>query len=433
MKPTLYHRMRGRLRAAVHGLRGQSASISDPIGSAAVFGVDLASGVSVNQRSMLQLSAAWACVRLISSTIATLPLSIYTTAGGGKRVAPEHGLHSILHDVPNPDATASMFWQAMVSAMLTQGCGRAERLMIGERLVGLEFLVPGRLTVGRKQGSIVLDWRYLDFNGKQRIIPASRVWTVPGFTLDGRNGVSVIEYGAKVFGQAQAADQAAGRAFRNGALQNLFYKVAKFLQPDQRREFRQNIIGLIEDGQAPLLEGGIEVEAINISPKDVQLLESRAWSVEEICRWFGVPPWMVGHASQGATKWGSGMEQELIGFLTFCLGPIIKSIEQAITKDLLTPGDRLRYYAKYAVEGLLRTDSAARAAFYGVMVDKGILTRDEVRELEDRPPMGGNAAVLTVQSAMTTLDSLGQLDNNQQARAALRSLLGFDTDEPQKG
>ena len=209
--------------------------------------------------------------------------------------------------------------------------------------------------------------------------------------------------------------------------------MAKFLQPEQRAEFRKNVVGLIENGEAPLLEGGIEVEAINISPKDVQLLESRAWSVEEICRWFGVPPWMVGHASQGATKWGSGMEQELIGFLTFCLGPIIKSIEQAITKDLLTPGDRLRYYAKYAVEGLLRTDSAARAAFYGVMVDKGILTRDEVRELEDRPPMGGNAAVLTVQSAMTTLDSLGQLDNNQQARAALRSLLGFDTDEPQKG
>ena len=149
--------------------------------------------------------------------------------------------------------------------MLTQGCGRAERLMLGERLVGLEFLVPGRLTVGRKQGSIVLDWRYLDFNGKQRIIPASRVWTVPGFTLDGRNGVSVIEYGAKVFGQAQAADQAAGRAFRNGALQNLFYKVAKFLQPEQRAEFRKNVVGLIENGEAPLLEGGIEVEAITVS------------------------------------------------------------------------------------------------------------------------------------------------------------------------
>src|SRR5690606_12781441 len=109
----------------------------------------------------------------------------------------------------------------------------------------------------------------------------------------------------------------------------------------------------------------------------------------------------------------------LIGFLTFTLGPLLHRIEQQIQKDLIRPADQGRFYAKFNVEGLLRTDSAVRAAFYGAMVDKGIYTRDEVRELEDKPPMGGNAAKLTVQSAMTLLDAIGNTSADQQMRAAL--------------
>jgi HK97 family phage portal protein len=115
---------------------------------------------------------------------------------------------------------------------------------------------------------------------------------------------------------------------------------------------------------------------------------------------------MVGHTEK-STSWGAGIEQQMIGFLTFTLSPWLKRIEQAITKDLLSPAERLKFYAKFSVEGLLRADSAGRANFYASMVNNGILTRDEVRELEDREPMGGNAAVLTVQSAMTTLDAVG--------------------------
>ncbi|MNL46820.1 Phage portal protein [compost metagenome] len=140
---------------------------------------------------------------------------------------------------------------------------------------------------------------------------------------------------------------------------------------------------------------------------------------------------MVGHTEK-SSSWGTGIEQQMIGFLTFTLGPWLKRVEQAISKDLLTPAERIRYYPKFSVEGLLRADSAARAAFYAVMVDKGILTRDEVRELEDREPMGGNAAVLTVQSAMTTLDALGTQSDANQARASIRAFLGIDA-EPQKG
>lgn len=384
-------------------------------------------GVSVTTKSVMQLDAAWSCVRLISETIATLPLSMYERTRTGKALASQHALHFVIHDQPNTDSTASVFWEAMVAAMLLRGAGRAEKLYVGPQLVGLAFLDPDRLVITRNiEGRRI--YQYPRQNGTLREIPAGRVWTIPGFTLDGINGVSVISYGAKVFGTAIAADKAAAQTFKNGLLQTIYYKISAFLKPAQRDEFKKNLAGSIERGETPLLEGGTDAGTLGIKPSDAQLLESRAFSVESICRWFRVPPWMVGHTEK-STSWGTGIEQQMIGFLTFTLGPWLRRIEQAISKDLLTPAERTRYYPKFAVEGLLRADSAGRAAFYGAMVNNGILTRDEIRELEDREPMGGNAAVLTVQSAMTTLDALGTATEATQARAALRALLGFSDDK----
>ncbi len=388
-------------------------------------------GIDVTPKAVMQVDAVWSCVRLISETIATLPLSIYERTPKGKRMASQHQLHFVIHDQPNADTTASVFWEALVASMLLRGNGRAEKLYVGNQLVGLAFLNPDKLVIARDISGRKI-YQYPRPDGTMRTIPKDRVWTIPGFTLDGENGVSVIAYGAKVFGAAMAAERSAARTFRNGMLPTVYYKVANFLKPEQRAVFKSEIQGSVERGELPLLEGGTEVGTVGINPADAQLLESRAFSVESICRWFRVPPWMVGHTEK-STSWGTGIEQQMIGFLTFTLGPWLRRIEQAINKDLLTPVDRSRYYAKFAVEGLLRADSAGRAAFYAAMVNNGILTRDEVRELEDREPMGGNAAVLTVQSAMTTLDTLGSdADQANQARAAIRAFLGFN-EEPQKG
>lgn len=363
------------------------------------------SGVVVSPQAVMQLDAVWACVRLISETIASLPLGMYERTPQGKRYAPQHPLHYLIHDQPNADSTATVFWEAVVASMLLRGAARIEKQIVAGRLAGLLFLDPDRLTIttdpqGRKT------YLYREEGGTQRSIPADRIWTIPGFTLDGINGVSVIAYGAKVFGAAIAAEQAAAKTFKNGMLQAVFYKVNTWLRPDQRAEFKKSLSQSIQRGEAPLLEGGTDAGMLGIKPSDAQLLESRAFSVEAICRWFRVPPWMVGHTEK-STSWGTGIEQQMIGFLTFTLSPWLRRIEQAITKDLLTPAERLKFYAKFSVEGLLRADSSGRASFYASMVNNGILTRDEVRELEDREPMGGNAAVLTVQSAMTTLDAVG--------------------------
>jgi len=416
-----------RIRAAVDGWV-RSFSLRDKelyAGS-----VEADTGSSVTASAVMQLDAAWSCVRLISETIATLPLSMFERAPGGKRIAPQHALHFVIHDQPNVDSTASVFWEAMVASMLLRGAGRAEKLYAGPRVIGLAFLDPDKLVTTRNSDGRRI-YQYPRPNGTVREIAADRIWTIPGFTLDGVNGVSVIAYGAKVFGAAIAAEKAAAQTFRNGLLQRIYYKLSKFLTGAQRDQFQRSLAGSIERGEAPLLEGGTEVEPLGINPVDAQLLESRAFSVESICRWFRVPPWMVGHTEK-STSWGTGIEQQMIGFLTFTLGPWLRRIEQAISKDLLTPAERTRYYPKFAVEGLLRADSAGRAAFYGAMVNNGILTRDEIRELEDREPMGGNAAVLTVQSSMTTLNSLGTTTDANQARASMRAFLGFDA-EPLKG
>lgn len=417
----------GRLRSAVLNWLGAPFGLTDAAWGR--LGASNTAGVAVNEGSVLRLSAAWACARLISETTATMPLGMYERTSNGKRPAPNHSLHFIIGSQPNVDTISAVFWESVVTAMLLRGNAHCEKLMLGDRLVGLRFLYPGRLQRVKLTGGSY-EYRYTEDNGQQRVIPESRIWMIPGWSLDGKNGVSVIHYGAQVFGSAIATDEAASGTFKRGLMPTTWFKYPKLLKPDQRKEAREfienRLSGAINAGRPAILEQDMEVGTIGINPVDAQLLESRAFSVEEVCRWFRVPPWMVGHTDKGS-NWGTGLEQQMIGFLVFTLGPWLKRIEQSISKDLLTPADRLRYYPKFNVEGLLRADSAARSAFYSVMVNNGILTRDEVRELEDREPMGGNAGVLTVQTALTPLDQLGR-DGNA---SALLQMLGQGPNESQ--
>ncbi len=416
----------GKVKAAILGWLGVPVGLTDGDFWADHYSRTNAAGATVNNESVLSLSAAWACIRLISETISTLPLSLYERTSAGKVVAKQHPLHFILHDQPNADTTASVQMEAIIAAMLSRGNARCEKLLAGDRLVGLKFLHPDRLNrVTKADGK--REWQYLEEPGKTpRVIPDARIWNIPGFSLDGVTGVSVIGYGAQVFGAAIAADRVATNTFKNGLHPTTAWKYPGLMKEDQRNEARtaiKKLSGAVNAGDPVILEAGMEVTTVGINPNDAQLLESRAFSVEEVCRWFRVPPFMVGH-SEKSTSWGTGIEQQMIGFLTFTLGPWLRRIEQAISKDLLTPAERLRYYPKFSVEGLLRADSAGRAAFYSSMVNNGIMTRDEVRELEDRPAKGGNAAVLTVQTAMAPLDAVGTVSEGETTRAALRSFLG---------
>ncbi len=151
--------------------------------------------------------------------------------------------------------------------------------------------------------------------------------------------------------------------------------------------------------------------SLNINPKDAQMLESRQYSVEQICRIFGVPPVMIGHAANGTTTWGSGIEQLILQFTKTCLVPMLRSIESAIYRDLLTPQTRKTTVVKFSIEGLLRGDSAARADFLSKMVTSGIYTPNEARSYENKAPVDGGETAI-VNGTMTPLNKLGETMEN---------------------
>ncbi|WP_339617213.1 phage portal protein [uncultured Gilvimarinus sp.] len=412
----------GRVKSALINWLGLPIELTDDAFWRAFTANQNAAGQTVNDKTVLSLSAAWACTRLIAETASTLPLKLYERTSTGRVEATGHSLHGILHARPNSQSTPSTYWEASVAAMLLRGNSFSEKRYVGDRLVSLQYLQYGRLAPKNRDATV---WVYTECDGKTRDIPASRLFHVPGFSVDGRWGLSAISYGASVFGSALASSNAANSTFEKGLMPTVAFTLDRILKKEQRADFRESLEsmrGALNAGDSPLLEGGMDAKQIGISPADAQLLESRAFSVEEVCRWFRVDPSMVGHGGKDS-NWGTGLEQKVLAFLTFTLRPWLTRIEQSINKNLLTPAEQTRYYAEFSIEGLLRADSAARAAFYSVLVNNGIITRDEVRIKENMAPRGGNADVLTVQSAMTPLDSLGQQTDGNAARNALANWL----------
>lgn len=370
-----------------------------------LFGASNWSGQSVTPRSVLQLSTAMACIRLISGTVSTLPLGIYSRGKDGAPVAATgHQLYYLLHSQPNARMTAASFWQAFVASLLLWGNAYVEKRISAGVITSLELLDPRGMP--NKPGPA--GWLYNDLEaGTVRTIPEERVWRLPAFTLDGITGISPISYGANVFGGAISADKASADTFRNALKSPGLLLMDSTLTAEQREGLRAHVKKVGDQGGVMVMEKGAGFKPLSMNPQDAELLSSREFAIAEICRWFGVPPPLVGHGEKN-TSWPTGFEQQMIFWVATSLRQWVVKIEQGIRKDLMSPTERLKYHAEYALEGLLRGDSAARAAFYTAMVNSGIFTRDECRRLENLAAMGGNAAVLTVQSAMLPIDKLGE-------------------------
>lgn len=407
--------------------RGYRADVGTMGGSAA--------GQSVTVNSALQLSVVWACVRLIAETISTLPLFLYQKNGQLRKLAPDHPLYALIHDQPNADMTAVEFWEAVVSQLCLWGNAYVLKSFnsLGQ-LVALDPLLPDLMTVRRDRYGVVT-FIYADPAG-QKTYTEHEIWHVKGFGTDGLCGRSPIRNGLRSMGLAMATDAAAASSFTEGTRPQGLVKVKPFLKEDQRAQYKaalQNgVIGSPATGQYQLLEGDADfVPMTGMHPDDMQMIESRSFNVEDLCRWFNVPPSMIGHGT-AVSNWGTGREQIMLGFLAFVLRPYLVRIEQGIKKNLLRPEERVRYFAEFSVEGLLRADSAARAAFYSTMVQNGLKTRNEVRLLENDQPLPGGDE-LTVQSNLIPLTMLGKITNTaQNAKSALLDWLGLGNDDKDK-
>lgn len=381
------------------------------------------SGQCVSERSVLQLSAAWACVTFLCDTISTLPLGFYRRTPTGRISAREHPLARVLSRQPNADQTAAQFWGAVTASLVLRGVAYVEKQMSAGYVIGHKFLHPDRTQRVRLQNG---SWEYrVTENGKTRTLPESRVMRILGFSLDGDTPVSAIRYGAQVFGNAQAAEAAAATTFDKGLMPTTVFTyptVLKETQRDLARESIKKISGAVNAGEPVIVEAGVTVSGLGINPVDAQLLESRSFSVEEICSWFRMQPWMIGRSSKGQTNWGTGLEQQQIGFVTYTLLPTLRRIEQCIEKDDLRPEEKGEYYAEFAIEGLMRGDSSARSAFYASALQNGYMNRSYVASLENFPPIPGGD-IFTVQSNLVPLDQLGKTNSAAGARAALLNWL----------
>jgi HK97 family phage portal protein len=388
---------------------------------------------STEHRALMR-STVMACVQLIAGTISTLPCNVYRrrNPGPGRDLDAEHPLYGLLHDSPNDDMTAQSFWQAVVASMLLNGEAYGEIKMTEgtKRVVSIEYLDFNSVSWRIENGDRIYSRRTA--NGGQKDIPAENLFRVLGFSLDGINGISAIRYGAMMLNSAELADAAANSFFRKGLHPTVAFTYDKVMRQDQRDEMRgavRKLGGAVNAGDPIVLEGGMGVESIGINPDDAQLLESRQWSVQEICRWFLVPPFMVGH-SEGSTSWGSGLEQQNLGFLTYCLRPKIKALEQSASKYLMGPVERKQVYVEFAIDALLRADSTGRAALYSSASQNGWMTRAEIREYENLPPVDGSDA-LTCQSNLVPLDQLGaQSSPANDLQKSLRNFLEIVNDGP---
>lgn len=371
----------------------------------------LASGQTITEQTALTLSTVWACTSLVSETIGTLPLHIYKKTPNGRERADDYQLSYILRNKPNTKSTSSVLWQSTVASMLLRGNGILKKLTVGNKLVGLQFMPYDKLQI-RLDFEGNAEYHEIQSRGVTVKIPNKDIVRIPNFTIDGNWGLSTITYGAKMFSNSLNSMESANKMLEKGLLQTIVFKTDKRVKSEQRDEFRKNlekITGAMNAGQSPLLEDGMTAESLSLNPKDAQLLESRAFSVEEICRWFRVDPSMIGHGN-AVSNWGTGLEQKMIGFLTFTLRPILTRIEQAINNELIPLEDRGIYYAEFSIDGLLRADTSARADYYREMTGAGIMTRDEVRKLENLPPLGGNASKLMTNGATQPIDTLQGLN-----------------------
>ena len=356
----------------------------------------------VGTGAALSLSAVWACVNLLSGTIASLPLMVYREAGGKRVVAYDHPLFYLLHDSPNADQTSLDFWDFVAATIELRGNGYSEIARKDGRPTSLAVPLPPEFVTVKRLSSGALEYT-VDQDGKKRTVPQSGMLHIRGFGGNPLGGLSTLTFARRAFASAMTVENASRSTFGNGIRTNGAFISEHPLTKEQMNEVDETLnekyAGAMNAGRPLILNHGMKYQAISMNPEDAQMLESRAYSVEEICRYFGVPPFMIG-ATTKVTTWGTGLEQMILGFQKFTLRRRLKRIETALEKQLLTGDDRARGVTiEFNLDGLLRGDSASRAASYASGIQNGYYTINEVRAWENLPPVeGGDEARVQAQN-----------------------------------
>lgn len=385
------------------------------------------SGKPVNERTAMQTTAVYACVRILAEAVASLPLHVYEYQDdGGKKLVHDHPLYYLLHDEPNPEMTSFVFRETLMSHLLIWGNAYAQIIRDGAgRVLGLYPLLPDKMDVQRDdRGNIYYVYsRNSDENpmfkeyGDIRL-KAEDVLHIPGLGFDGLIGYSPIAMAKNAVGMTLACEEYGASFFANGANPGGVLEHPGVLKdPSKVRESWNSVYrGVNNAHKIAVLEEGMKYQQIGIPPEEAQFLETRKFQINEIARLYRIPPHMIGDLDKSSF---SNIEQQSLEFVKYTLDPWVIRWEQSLQKSLLLPGEKGKYFIKLNVDGLLRGDYQSRMNGYAVGRQNGWFSANDIREMENMNPIpdeqGGN--LYLINGAMTKLEDAGafaKTDTGQQ-------------------
>ena len=375
------------------------------------------SGKPVNERTAMQTTAVYACVRILAEAIASLPLHVYEYQDdGGKKLVHDHPLYYLLHDEPNPEMTSFVFRETLMSHLLIWGNAYAQIIRDGAgRVLGLYPLLPDKMDVQRDdKGNIYYVYsRNSDENPMFKEygnikLKAEDVLHIPGLGFDGLIGYSPIAMAKNAVGMTLACEEYGASFFANGANPGGVLEHPGVLKdPSKVRESWNSVYrGVSNAHKIAVLEEGMKYQQIGIPPEEAQFLETRKFQINEIARLYRIPPHMVGDLDKSSF---SNIEQQSLEFVKYTLDPWVIRWEQSLQRSLLLPSEKGKYFIKLNVDGLLRGDYQSRMNGYAVGRQNGWFSANDIREMENMNPIpdeeGGN--LYLINGAMTKLADAG--------------------------
>ena len=374
------------------------------------------SGKAVTERSAMQMTAVYSCVRILAEAVAGLPLNLYRyTEDGGKEKAIDHPLYLLLHDEPNPEMSSFVFRETLMTHLLLWGNAYAQVIRNGKgEVIALYPLMPNKMTVDRdERGQLYYSYQRgndeaVRSKDQTVILRPSDVLHIPGLGFDGLVGYSPIAMAKNAIGMAIACEEYGAKFFANGAAPGGVLEHPGTIKDPQRvRESWQSTFG--GSGNAnkiAVLEEGMKYTPIGISPEQAQFLETRKFQINEIARIFRVPPHMVGDLEKSSF---SNIEQQSLEFVKYTLEPWVIRWEQSIQRTLLSQEEKAHYFVKFNLEGLLRGDYQSRMNGYATARQNGWMSANDIRELEnlDRIPAEEGGDLYLINGNMLPLKQAG--------------------------